>query len=284
MRALAALALAAVLLTGPAAAALRYVATPRAVPDATVVDARDGDNCPRRSLAAGGGGAVLCLPPRALLGPQGRLLAPRALLWRLGTLGLTGAEAVLVVGDAPEGRDFIAGVLHLAGQAEVAVLDRPLTPLLAAGAATAAGMTASSVRLAVYAAPARDHRLLRRDEVAARLRRGGVLLLDGRDEEAFWGATVLAARGGRLPGAQSLPAALLRQARGAEVPPVLAPPPGREAIVYAADARAGIAYYTLLVAGFGVDARAYAGGWAEWAASPLPADGASFPRAQKRGG
>lgn len=276
------LALVLALAAGPAVAGLRYVETPEAAGVDVVVDSRPEAACGQATLAPSQRPA-LCLPPAAVLGPHGRLVGPRALLWRLGTLGLTGAEAVLVVGDDATDRDFVAGLLHLAGQAEVAVLTRPVTPLLAQGADSAAGTTAAMTRQSVFTAPMRDDRLVLRDELAAHLRRGGVLLLDGRGEEAFWGREPRAARGGHIPGAQSLPAPLLRQGRGAPLPPVLAPPPGRAAVAYAHDAREGIAFYTLLAAGFGVEARVYPGGWAEWATTPLPADAATYPAMTRRG-
>ncbi len=97
-------------------------------------------------------------------------------------------------------------------------------------------------------------------------------LLDGRSELEYWGETVRGARGGHLPGAVLLPAATLSPAGPR---PLL---PAGEVIAYAHDAYEGLAYFTRLVAGYGLPARVYAGGWAEWAADgSLPVDAASYP-------
>ncbi len=117
----------------------------------TVIDTRPLDACRRASLPG-----ARCLPPAELLGPDRRLPGERDLLWLFGTLGLSGEEAVLVAGDTASGRDFIAGLLYLSGQRSVRVLDRPLTPLLAARTDAAPGTTRGLVREAVFTAPMRD--------------------------------------------------------------------------------------------------------------------------------
>lgn len=117
----------------------------------TVIDARPPEECRRASLPG-----ARCLSPGELLGPQRALPNERDLLWLFGTLGLTGAETVLVAGDTASGRDFVAGLLYLAGQREVRVLERPLTPLLAARNDAAPGATRGMVRETVFTAPMRD--------------------------------------------------------------------------------------------------------------------------------
>jgi len=102
-------------------------------------------------------------------------------------------------------------------------------------------------------------------------------LLDGRTNAEYWGETARAARSGHLPGAISLPALQLRAALGvaAESKPVL---PQGKAVAYAHDPFEGMAYLTLLSAGYGVPVRLYAEGWAEWAADgALPADAVAYP-------
>jgi thiosulfate/3-mercaptopyruvate sulfurtransferase len=229
-----------------------------------VVDARPSADCAAKSLAG-----ARCLPATDFLGPHNRLPSARDLLWLLGTAGLSGEESVLVVGQEAVARDFVAGLLYVAGQRSVRVLAEPVARVLEQGAAAGAGRSRGMVREAVFAAPMRDDVLLLRDELRAM--RPQPMLLDGRTENEYWGETVRAARGGHLPGAVSLPALQLRGAQN----PVL---PEGSPVAYAHDALEGFAYLTLLRAGHGVAARLYAEGWAEWAADgALPADAVSHP-------
>ncbi|PWB45372.1 MAG: hypothetical protein C3F19_00005, partial [Rhodocyclales bacterium] len=266
--------LAALLFALPAHAAedFAYVRS-AAVEGSVVVDTRPLAACREKSLAG-----ARCLPAADFLGPHNRLPSARDLLWLLGTAGLSGEETVLVVGQDAVARDFVAGLLYVAGQRSVRVLSEPVGRLLEQGAAAGPGRERGMVREAVFAAPMRDGLLFLRDELRAL--RPQPQLLDGRTENEYWGETVRAARGGHLPGAVSLPALQLRAALGAEGrKPVL---PEGSPVAYAHDALEGFAYFTLLRAGHGVAAKLYAEGWAEWAADgALPADSVSYPdRAQ----
>lgn len=259
-----------------AASAAEDFAYVRAVPPEAglvVIDARPSADCAAKSLPG-----ARCLPAADFLGPHNRLPNARDLLWLLGTAGLTGAEDVLVVGAEAQARDFVAGLLYVAGQKRVRVLAEPVGRLLAKDAAP--GRSRGMVREAVVAAPMRDDLLLLRDELRDELHTTKAMLLDGRTENEYWGETARAARAGHLSGAVSLPAAQLRAALdAAAAKPVL---PDGEAVAYAHDALEGFAYLTLLRAGHGVAAKLYAEGWAEWAADArLPADAVSYPeRAQ----
>ncbi len=238
-----------------------------------VIDTRPAADCAAGSV----GSDARCLPANLLFGPQGRLVDPKVLLWRLGTLGLTGAEKVAVIGDDPSTRDAVAALLHIAGQAAVTVVETPPSALPPGGP----GRTAGLVREVVYTAPMRDDLLILRDELAALLRSGAApVVVDGRPEEDYWGGRLRAVRGGHLPGAQSLPMERLRASRGRPVPDVL--PPAGPVVAYAYGAPDGLAYFTALTVQ-GATARLYAGGWAEWAASPLPADARTHPDPAERG-
>ena len=239
-------------------------------PDVVVIDARPLAECRERSLAG-----ARCLPADDLLGPQPRLPAARDLLWLLGTAGLTGHETVLVVGQDPTARDFVAGVLHVAGQHRVRILTEPVVRALAGGAAAGPGRERGLVREAVFEAPMRDRLLVLRDELRAM--RPEPVLLDGRSDREYWGEAPRAARTGHLPRAISLPALQLRatldaaDGRGTVVP-------DGTTVAYAHDAFEGFAYLSLLVAGNGLAARLYAEGWAEWATDgSLPADAVGYP-------
>lgn len=271
------LALLAFALSGRAAAATDefvYVrdAAPLLRAGAAVLDARPVSACQERSLKG-----ARCLPPAEFLGPHGRLAAISDVLWLFGTAGLSGEETVLVVGEEPAARDFVAGLLHLAGQRRVAVLRAPFSQGVGLPPESfAAGIARGIVRERIFQAPVREDRWVLRKELAALLAGGAPpFLLDGRSESEFWGETVRAARGGHLPGAESLPASALRAAIGRSER--IGPLP-HEAVAYAHDALGGIAFYTLLRAGAGVPARLYPGGWAEWAADGgLPADAVTYP-------
>ncbi len=241
---------------------------------AVVVDTRALAECRARSLAG-----ARCLPADDLLGPQRRLPSARDLLWLLGTTGLSGSEAVIVVGQDATARDFVAGLLYLAGQRQVRILVEPVARLLGAGAAAAAGRERGMVRETVFEAPMRDALWVLRDELRDALRPTGPAptLLDGRADGEYWGETARVPRTGHLPGAISLPAVQLRAAldAGSERRPVL---PQGPVVAYAHDAVEGLAYLALLTAGHGVAARVYPEGWAEWAADgALPADAVGYP-------
>ncbi|HEC14161.1 MAG TPA: hypothetical protein ENI72_00240, partial [Rhodospirillales bacterium] len=101
---------------------LRYVTGATAMANGTVVlDVRPESVCEKRSPAN-----ARCLPAGDFLGPHERLAGFANIAWVLGSAGLTGAESVLVVGDDPRKRDFVAGILYLMGQAHVSVLAQSL--------------------------------------------------------------------------------------------------------------------------------------------------------------
>ncbi|MBT3361957.1 MAG: hypothetical protein HN403_20225, partial [Rhodospirillales bacterium] len=246
--------------------ALRYVA---AVPKgAVVLDTRRGEACEKQSLAG-----ARCLSAQAFLGPHERLAGFANIAWVLGSAGLSGAESVLVVGDVPQQRDFVAGLLYLMGQSQVSVLTRGMKTT---GASSGPGQGRAMVRTAVWQAQARSNTLVFKNELRDMLAsQPAPVLLDGRSEKAYWGETVAAARGGHLPGADHLPADSLRAdiARGRALGPA-----AKDAVVYGRHAVDGIAFMTLIVAGTGTPVRAYPGGWAEWASDGgLPADAETFP-------
>jgi hypothetical protein len=81
-----------------------------------------------------------------------------------------------------------------------------------------------------------------------------------------------------LPGAQLLPAAELRALliKGTlHIPDFSAP------IVYAHNTLESVAYFSLLRAGFGIEARVFLAGWADWAMDPsLSVDSLSYADTQ----
>jgi len=247
--------------------ALHYVPNLAKAGDRVILDTRKADLCEEASLPG-----ARCLPAEDFLGQGQRLAGFANIAWLLGSAGLTGAEKVLVVGGNPVRRDFVAGLLHIMGQQDIAVLAGAIT---GQSAKLAPGEARAMLREQVWQAPARDRVLVFINELRDLVTAGGPpQLLDGRPERAFWGRVQNAARGGHLPGAEHFPAVNLRSAaaRGK----VRLPRPG-PAVVYGAGPVDGIAYMTLLIAG-GADVRVFPGGWAKWAANgALPADAETFP-------
>lgn len=118
----------------------------------TAIDVRPIEECKKASLPG-----ARCLPPTEFLGRRGQLPSERDLLWLLGTAGLDGSERVVVAGDSASAREFVAGLLYLAGQREVRILDSDLTPLVKLASDAVPGQERALVRSKVFTAPMRDH-------------------------------------------------------------------------------------------------------------------------------
>ncbi len=240
----------------------------------TVVDARAEDACLRYTVRG-----AHCLPAAGFLGPHGRLASFREIYWLLGTAGLSEQAHVLVVGDDPTERDFVAGMLYLCGQRKVSILTIPIArgaglEQAQMGQGTGRGMTRNPIYLGVV----REGRIVLRDELAQALTTNHPpLLLDGRSEDEYWGARIRAMRGGHLPGAQSLP---MLKARQQIAKNTLQLPLRDGLVVYANDPFESVAYFTLLRAGAGAEVRVFQDGWMDWANHPaLPMDAVTYPDA-----
>jgi len=136
------------LVAAPASAASDFAYTQKVGVGDAVIDSRALADCKRASLPG-----ARCLPAEEFLGPQRQLPSERDILWLLGTAGLDGSETVLVIGEDATARDFVAGLLYLAGQKSVRILSGPLPrPAGSAGGGEERGI----VRSAVWTAPMRD--------------------------------------------------------------------------------------------------------------------------------
>lgn len=240
----------------------------------TVVDARTEDACLHYTVRG-----AHCLPAADFLGPHGRLASFREIYWLLGTAGLSEQAHVLVVGDDPAERDFVAGMLYLCGQRKVSILTIPIArgaglEQAQMGQGTGRGMT----RNPIYQGVVREGRIVLRDELAQALTTNHPpLLLDGRSEDEYWGVRIRAMRGGHLPGAQSLP---MLKARQQIAKNTLQLPLRDGLVVYANDPFESVAYFTLLRAGAGAEVRVFQDGWVDWANHPaLPMDAVTYPDA-----
>ncbi len=249
-----------------AAEGLVYISEIPSGESQVIIDSRSAEACEKASFPG-----ARCLPADDFFGPGGRLAGFANTTWLFGTAGLTGAESIVVIGDRVIDRDFVGGMLYLAGQRRVSVFTERF-------AGSHAGTPRATTRQAVFQAPARDRLVLFVDRLAAQMETPPPLL-DGRSEKEYWGALVRGRRGGHIAGADHLAALSLRAAvaRGEALGPIVESP-----VAYGHDAREGIAYFTLLRAGLGLDARVYPGGWAEWAENPaLPSAATSRPVAAR---
>lgn len=262
-------------LTSAIAAPISYTNALPGSPGA-ILDTRAQASCEKASLPQ-----ARCLPVRDLLGPHNRLANISGLLWLFGTAGLTGNESVLVIGDNARDRDFLAGLLYLAGQKQVSVLTRSLAGLKANDLAFKPGLARSTTREVVYQAAMRSHVAVLRSELVQMIRSDAPpMILDGRSEKEYWGATVRAARGGHIPGAQHSPADDWKAVPDLKAP--IVPSENAKPVVYGHDARQGLAFLARAVSA-GLNARVYLEGWAGWASDgALPADAATYPDRRAR--
>jgi thiosulfate/3-mercaptopyruvate sulfurtransferase len=239
---------------------------------AHVIDARPLQQCLKQSVRD-----ARCLPVADFFGPHGRLASFENINWLLGTVGLIGQEHILVVGDKAEERDFIAGVLFVVGQKEISVLTRQMSR---GGGfsdnSLGSGVERMETRTNVYHGIARDKAVIFKNELARILDFNiPTVLIDGRSEREFWGASVRGFRGGHIVGARHLSSGRLRSlATSGEVTEL----EKHDTIIYGHNAFEGLAMLTLLRAGFNIEARVYPGGWAEWSAdSNMPVDAVTYP-------
>ena len=249
-----------------------YVYTP--VEGAIVVDTRLDEECSEATLAG-----ARCLPAKDFLAGHKRLANVSGMLWLLGTIGLRGHEHVLVIGDRSGDKEFVAGLLFIAGQTKVSVLIKPLSSMAseknAKSLVMSQGTSRASTRETVYQASMRDSHIVLRSELAALIQATREpIILDGRSDGEYWGSTIRAARGGHVPGARSLPLRKLRppgdKTNSIQLPALAEP------VVYGHDSYEGLIYLARLVAA-GLTPRLYLEGWAGWASDgALPADAVSY--------
>lgn len=247
-----------------------FVAAPP-VDTHSVLDVRSLGECQQASLAG-----ARCLPAGEFLGGHRRLANFSGVLWLLGTVGLTGEEHVLVVGDSSDHREFVGGLLFLMGQRKVSILTAAVSRL-PDPEPTQAGRARSATREVVFQAPVRGDRVRLREELKQQIHtREAPVLLDGRTEQEYWGLRIRANRGGHIPGAQHLPSAAVGKERseGFALPSGIG---SRLPVAYGHDTYEGLVYLSRLTAG-GVEVALLLDGWSGWAAdTTLPVDSVTYP-------
>ena len=239
---------------------------------AYVIDSRPLQQCLKQSVLN-----ARCLPVADFFGPHDRLAGFENINWLLGTVGLSGHEHILVVGDKAQERDFVAAVLFVVGQKEVSVLTRQMS----SGGGFSSKLLGSGVermktRTNIYHGIARDKAVIFKNELARILGLNTpTVLVDGRSEREFWGAFVRGLRGGHIVGARHLSAGRLRSLVNSGEATELEK---HDTVIYGHNAFEGLALLTLLRAGLNIEARVYPGGWAEWSAdSKMPVDAVTYP-------
>lgn len=258
-----------------------------------IVDTRPLASCQQSSLPG-----AICLPVEDVLAPNRRLANWSGLLWLLGSANLTGSEHVLIVGHRADRKQFIAGLLLLAGQRRITLAGSAVSELIKPNPRPSPGATRATSRTRVYTAPMRSELIVLQSELES-LIHTGVTTLDGRSEHEYYGVSIRSIRGGHIPGAIHSPLSdwikpawnktslrKTHQDDRASVSDVAEPATPADLyrtlspVVYGHDAFDGVVYLAALRAA-DVQARVYLAGWVEWATnSSLAVDSASFPVAR----
>ena len=241
------------------------------VPDSrlTIVDTRASHVCQQATLDN-----ARCLPAHGFLGPHKRLVNFSGLLWLLGSIGLSGEEHVLVAGDSSSNKEFVAGLLYLAGQKKITILAHSLSQQTEH--TLVKGRIRSNTREAVFQAPMRSGAVVLQAELIRMIQSGSPpQVLDGRSESEYLGLETRAQRGGHIPGAQRLPMAEPQVDMNFE--PAILQPAELQAVAYGYDAYEGLVYLVRLLAN-GIHTKIYLAGWAGWASNgQLHADLVTYP-------
>ncbi len=209
-----------------------------------VIDVRAYELCEKASLSR-----ARCLPANSFLTRSGALANFSGILWLLGTIGLTGAEHVLVVGGNREEKEFVAGVLYLAGQRRISILMPAISSL--ATVVLQAGERGSKTRENVFRSLMRDQALILANELAQMISEDKPL--------AIFDIRIKAQRQefeneSQITGSMALPI---------ETQKFVAMTRGKDAIVYGRDSKDGIAALARLESA-DMPVKALLGGWSGW--------------------
>ncbi len=209
-----------------------------------VIDVRANELCEKASLSG-----ARCLPANSFLTRSEELANFSGILWLLGTIGLTGKEHVLVVGDSREDNEFVAGVLYLAGQHRISILLPAISSLKTMNLQP--GESRSKTRENVFQSLMRDQALILAGELAQMISEDKPL--------AIFDIRIKAKRQETKSEAQiagSWPLPIDRQK-------FVAMTRGKDAIVYGRKSKDGIAALARLESA-NMQVKALLGGWASW--------------------
>jgi len=247
------------------------IASIQQIPNDSVVlvDVRSVSQCQKASLPG-----ARCVPVDDVLAPNHRLINFSSLYWVWGTSGLRGDEHVVVFGDNAQDNYFMAGLLHLSGQSQVSVLDAANE--WQSQSELSVGVPRASTRKTVYTAKLRSNSILLRGELEQIIHaENAPVLVDGRAEAEYWGASIRGVRGGHLPGAVNSELTLWEAGAQSASDERLF---GDNAVVYAHDTRDTIRFYAWVVSQ-GLTVGLLLEGWVAWASNAaLPLDAEAFPQ------
>lgn len=222
-----------------------------------VLDIRQAEACEKASLPG-----ARCLPVRDILAPNKRLPNISGLLWLLGTIGLTGNEHILLVGDNSRKKAFAAGLLFIAGQKRISILEPRFSDFKPGRREP--GTSRSKTREQVFQTPMRSDNIILRSELSRLITANDAgTIVDLRTEAEYWSQVLRTPRGGHIPGA------ILAGTKEIKLD-------ASTLVVYGHRTYEGLAGLTNLVAS-GINARVLMEGWAGWAADgALPVDSITF--------
>jgi len=161
----------------------------------------------------------------------------------------------------------------LTGQYRIALMETSASDLIAKNGKTVSGVTRSTTRTKVYTEVMRSELIVLQNELKQLLNTREILL-DGRSESEYYGATIRNIRGGHISGASHSPLSNWRS-NAVELSGIFR---SLTPIVYAHDSFDSLVYLTALHTA-GVHAKVYLPGWIEWAVNgELPVDSVSYPR------
>ncbi|WP_275099077.1 rhodanese-like domain-containing protein [Sedimenticola hydrogenitrophicus] len=235
-----------------------------------LLDSRSVERCEQRSIQG-----ARCLSVDQLLGQRDRLPSLRDITWLLGSLGLSGEETVVIAGRPGLERDFIAGVIYLAGQRRVLVLRTPLSQSISSkNWPVGPGQRRSMSRETQYVATPRDRQIVLRHELWRLIQAQSPRVLDARSDAEYWGVRIRGYRGGHIPGAEHLDITDLQSTRMTAN--------GIQTVIYGHAPLDSIASFTRLQSQWEESVYLLIDGWRVWAAdSTLPVDSESFNDDQK---
>ncbi len=233
-----------VLITTPAASTERFISYTKdfsaaGTDSVSLIDTRAASQCTSRSIRG-----AHCVPAEDFVDSVGRLARFRDIIWAFGASGLNPKRTAIVLGDTPEQRDLVAGLLLLSGHAQVSIVTEPVQALLRnKNVESAPGRARGLVRTTFYEGPARDELVIFENELsAALLGSARPLLLDMR------------------PIANDEPSA----SEGKLLQPLAGRDAKRQSIVYAGSRARSIMHLTRLHARRGSNTRVFLGERTEW--------------------
>lgn len=142
----------------------------------TLLDARDIKVCQSSSVKG-----AKCLPANTFYSKNGQLASFSDIRWAFGTANIKETDNVLVFADKPQDRNFLAGLLFLAGQHKITYW-KGKTSELQNLLGKASGQSRGILRTHIYSGIMRDNYIALPNEVE-NLQKSGWQLLTSSDQK-----------------------------------------------------------------------------------------------------